>query len=107
MACRCKEKEMYSNDIAVLETALKHAQKIIDDQISIDGSVDTMKEAYTKTVKGPDDLPTEFDNIHDGAIEAANAIKSEIETALQNAKDQYEAAVIEDEEYHASENSNG
>lgn len=105
MACRHDDIAMYENDITVLGEAINIAQDIIDYQILIDDSVDTLKSCYAGTVNPPDTLGTEFDNIHDGAILNARTVKTQLEGALRTARELLESAREEDEAYHAAENN--
>ena len=100
MACRCEDISLYEEDIKNLEEAATHAQKIIDYQISIDDSVDTLKCSYGESIYGPDDLPSAFDDIHEGAIDNARAIKAQMEGAILTAKNKLAAAREEDEAFH-------
>ncbi len=101
MGCRHDDIEMYENDIPVLEEALTIAQEIIDYQILIDNSVDTLKTCYDGTVNPPETLGTAFDNIHDGAISNARTVKTQLEGALRTARELLRAAREEDAAYHA------
>ena len=99
MACRCRDIKLYDADITALEEAATHAQKIIDKQISIDDSIDTLKISYTKSAKGPDGFGAAFDDIHDGAIENARMIKSQIDGAILTVKANRASAQAEDDSW--------
>ena len=96
MACRCRDIKLYDEDICALEQAATHAQNIIDKQISIDDSIDTLKISYSRSIKGPDELSPAFDDIHDGAIENARIIKTQIDDALNTVQKNRAAAIAED-----------
>ena len=97
MACKCAEIAKYDEDIETLEEALTYTQKIIDYQLSMNDSIDTLKSSYAKSVKGPDDLAPAFDLIHDGAIDNARMIRTQLEGALLTAKTKRALAIQEDD----------
>ena len=101
MECRCLDKKNYSLDIITLEAAAKMAQAVIDDQLKIDNSIDTLKTAYVESVNAPSNLATNFDDVHSGALANARIIKTQIDGALSTAKKKLREATEEDDEYHA------
>ena len=105
MGCRPDDIAMYENDIPVLQEALTFAQEIIDYQLLIDNSVDTLKTCYNTTIIPPATLGTEFDNIHDGAISNSRTVKTQLEGMLRTARELLKAAQEEDAAYHAADDS--
>ena len=103
MACRCDDIDKYTNDIRVLEEAATLAQQIIDYQITIDDTIDTLSEDYNYSIIPPNDLESSFVKIHDGAISNARAVKTQIEGVLRTARELLKAAVEEDNAFDHEE----